>query len=349
MATTVADEGRVRPIEQRLTDERRLPPLGLWIVVTLLVIVVCTAWHNVTGAWRGIEVGGELFWRTPWRLEIVFAVIFGYILACGGWVVRGVRRDLEALAPALAIGPSELAEERARIGAFPASTLFIATAAGFAVGIAIHALVNAMLPSGHSALEDLLWRAIRDVAIWVFSMRLILVVIGSSWRVSQIVERTARIDLFDLRGLAPIVRIGLRNALAFAAGVSMLAAMSGDEVTLPVTLATMAIVGAVGAFALLLPVRGARRAIRTAKNAELLAVRAAIRRTRTATLEGSPEGEREAMLLSGLLALEARLAGVVEWPFDLGTFVRLFFFLTLPLASWVAAAVVERFVSYLLG
>lgn len=349
MAATVADHAYVRPIEHRLTEALRLPPLALWIATTLIVIAICTVWHNVTGAWRGFEVDGEPFWRTSWQLEIVFAVIFGYLLACGGWIVRGVRRDLDALGPMLALMPSELADERSRIGSFSTSTLVIATLVGLAIGITIHSFINAMLPDDHSALDDRFWRLIRDAAVWILSIRLIVVIIGSSWRVSQLTERFARIDLFDLRRLAPLVRIGLRNAFAFALAVSMLAAMSGDELTLLVTLLTIATVAVVGAFALLLPVRGARRAIRAAKDAELLAVRSAIRRARTAAIDGNAEASKDAMLLGGLLSLEARLVGVVEWPFDLGTFVRLFLFLVLPLASWIAAALVERFISYVLG
>ena len=125
--------------------------------------------------------------------------------------------------------------------------------------------------------------------------------------------------------------------------------MSGDEPTLPITLLTMAIVAVVDVFALLLPVRGARRAIRAAKDAELLTVRAAIARTRTAALSGSAEHAQDALLLGGLLELEARVTHVVEWPFDLGTFVRFILFLALPLASWIAAALVERLVAYVLS
>jgi hypothetical protein len=349
VAETVADDPHVRPIELRLADSLGLPPLGLWFVTTLLVIVVCIVWHNVTGTWHGIEVDGQAFWRTQWQLEIVFAVIIGYLLACGNWIVNSMRRDFDALAPTLAIGGAELAGERSRIGAFPAKTLLIATAAGFAMGITIHSLVNSVLPAGHSALDDRAWRVIRDVMIWILSIRLILVVIGSSWRVSRLTERAARIDLLDLRGLAPLVRVGMRNALAFVLAISLLAAMSGDQLALPVTLATMATVTVVGAFALALPVRGARRAIRAAKDTELLAVRAAIHRTRDLALNGDADMARDRMHLGDLLALEARIASVVEWPFDLGTLVRFMLFLTLPLASWIAAALVERLVSYLLG
>jgi hypothetical protein len=187
------------------------------------------------------------------------------------------------------------------------------------------------------------------VVIWTLAVRLIAVVIGSSLRVSRLSERAARIDLLDSRGLAPLTRIGLRSALAFALAASMIVAMAGDAQTLAVTFVTVAIVGAVGALALLLPVRGAHRAIRAAKDRELLAVRAAIVRARDAALAGRPEAADAATRLGGLLALEARIADVDEWPFDVGTLVRFVAFLALPLGSWVAGALVERLVSRVLG
>ena len=349
MAASRAERARVRPIEHRLAEATRLPSLLVWIVAALIVLVLCAAWHNATGAWRGLAVDGEPFWRTTWRLEIVFAVILGYVFACGGWIVRNMRRDLDALAPVLAIEPSELIAERAGIGRFSPWALLVAGAGGVAAGIVVYLLVNALLPPGHSALDDRLWRLLRDVTIWTLSIRLIVVVVGSSRRVSQLSERVARIDLLDLRGLAPLARIGLRSALAFAIAASMIAAMASDELTLPVTLLTMAMVGAVGASTVLLPVRGVHRAIRAAKNAELLAVRAAIARARTAAIVGGTDAAEDATRLSGLLAFEARIAGVGEWPFDVGTFVRFAVFLALPLGSWTAGALVERVVSRVLG
>jgi hypothetical protein len=349
VAAIGTEDSRVRPIEHRLADALHLPAPVVWIVATLIVLVLCAAWHNVTGAWRGLEVGGEPFWRTPWRLEVVFAAILGYLFACGGWIVRSVRRDLDALAPALAIEPSELAAERAGIGLFSPSALLVACAGGVAAGIAVNSLVNAILPPGNAALEDRFWRFVRDVTIWILAIRLIVVVIGSSQSVSRLSERAARIDLLDLRGLAPLTRIGLRNALAFALAASMIAAMASDELTLSVTLLTMVIVAAVGAFTLLLPVRGAHRAIRAAKDAALFAVREAIARARPPALVGGVESAQAATRLGGLLALEARIAGVGEWPFDVGTFVRFLAFLALPLGSWTAAALVEWLVSHVLG
>lgn len=349
MAGTGAAGARARLLEHRLAEATRLPSLLVWLLATAVFLVLCTAWHNATGAWRGLEVDGEPFWRTPWRLEIVFAAIIGYVVACGGWIVRSVRRDLDALAPVLAIEPSELAAEREGIGRFSRLTLFVASAGGIAAGIVVYLLVNALLPPGHSALDDRAWRLLRDVTVWVLSIRLIVVVIGSSRRVSRLTERAARIDLLDLRGLAPLARIGLRSVLAFAVAASMVATMAIDDLTLPVTLLTMGVVGAVGAFSVLLPVRGVHRAIRAAKDAELRTVRAAIARTRRAALDGDAAATEATTRLGGLLAYEARIAGVVEWPFDLGTFVRLTIFLALPLGSWIASALVEWLVSQALG
>lgn len=347
-AVTARRETRVRPIEHRLAEALRLPTGGVWIAVALVFLALCVAWHNAAGSWRGLEVDGEAFWRTSWRLEIVFAVIVGYVVACGEWIPRSVRRDLDALAPALEIDPAELAAERAGIGRFSRSALLLAGAGGFAAGAAVNALVNAILPPGHSALDDLSWRFVRDVSVWTLAIRLMLVVIGSSQRVSRLAERTARIDLLDLRGLAPLARIGLRSGLAFALAASMIAAMAGDTITLPVTLLSMAIVTIVGAFTLLLPVRGVHGAIRAAKDAELRRVRAAIARTRSAALADGAEGGEAAVRLGGLLAFEARIAAASEWPFDVGTFVRLGALLALPLGSWIAGALVERLVSSVL-
>jgi hypothetical protein len=343
------EHARVRPFEHRVADAMRLPTLLFWLLVSLLFFVVCTAWHNATGAWRGLEAGGVPFWQTPWRLELVFALILGYVFACGSWLVRSMRRDLDALAPVLAIAPSELAAERAGVGLFSPAALLVAGAGGIAAGVAMNAVVNAILPPGSTALDDRLWRFVRDVAIWTLAIRLVVVVIGSSLRVSRLSERAARIDLLDLRGLAPLTRIGLRSALAFALAASMVVAMTGDAQTIAVSGVTVVIVGAVGVFTLLLPVRGAHRAIRAAKDAELLAVRAAIARTRAAALVSGAGAAEEATRLGGLLAFEARIAAVGEWPFDVGTLLRFVAFLALPLGSWIAAALVERAVSRLLG
>ena len=98
-----------------------------------------------------------------------------------------------------------------------------------------------------------------------------------------------------------------------------------------------------------LPARGAHRAIRAAKDTELVTVRAAIARTRNAAFVGAAGAAEGATGLGGLLAFERRIADVYEWPFNVGTFVRFVTFVALPLGSWIAAALVEWVVWRVMG
>ena len=52
--------------------------------------------------------------------------------------------------------------------------------------------------------------------------------------------------------------------------------------------------------------------------------------------------------LPALLAWEARIESVREWPFDTPTLVRFALFLLIPLGSWLGGAVVERVVDLVL-
>lgn len=104
-----------------------------------------------------------------------------------------------------------------------------------------------------------------------------------------------------------------------------------------------------GCFALaafVLPLVGARRRVRELKQAELARVRAALRDARGTALAGGPApGGR----LADLLAYEARLQAVAEWPVDASTLLRLGLYLVLGLGSWLGAALVERLLDRALG
>jgi hypothetical protein len=78
-------------------------------------------------------------------------------------------------------------------------------------------------------------------------------------------------------------------------------------------------------------------------------VRAEIAALRGPALAGGMPAPEEAAPLGGLLAYEARIAGVSEWPFDVGTFVRFAAFLALPLGSWIASGMVEWVIARALG
>ena len=76
-------------------------------------------------------------------------------------------------------------------------------------------------------------------------------------------------------------------------------------------------------------------------------MRSAIRASDLAIREGRANLD-EVTRLPGLLALEARIEGVREWPFDTGSLLRFGFYVALGLGSWLGAATVERLLDYAL-
>ena len=175
--------------------------------------------------------------------------------------------------------------------------------------------------------------------------RLLWALRGYSVRISQLASRLESVDLLDLAPLYPFVRQGLRSALIAVLAVSIVMAHLGSAI-IPTTglYFTAAAMFAVATSSLLLPVRGVRQRIREEKHKRLAELREAIK-----------AGERDALTrnravdnLPGLLALEARVEAVREWPFDTPSVVRFFFYVSLGLGSWIGGAAVERLLDHLL-
>jgi hypothetical protein len=102
---------------------------------------------------------------------------------------------------------------------------------------------------------------------------------------------------------------------------------------------------ALGVASLLLPSRGIHQRLREGKRVELARVRQAIERSSRELFEPEdPAASDRQPPLPALLAWEARIESVREWPFDTPTLVRFALFLLIPLGSWLGGAVVERVV-----
>ena len=100
---------------------------------------------------------------------------------------------------------------------------------------------------------------------------------------------------------------------------------------------------AIATLSFLGPTLAIRERVALAKRSELDRVRARIRQARNVVLDvaqGQDEALRQA--LPGLLAYEARIEAVHEWPFDLGTVLRFAALLTIAAGSWLGGALVER-------
>ncbi|MEQ9520615.1 MAG: hypothetical protein RLN89_14390 [Parvibaculum sp.] len=161
-------------------------------------------------------------------------------------------------------------------------------------------------------------------------------------------ERLA-INLFHLDELAPFTRMALRRSFLWIIGSSICLLFFLNEAVhpsglLPFILAIMI----VAVVTLVAPLVSIHRKISVEKVEELRRVRDQLHVHKSELMEGGVGANDAARRLSGLVAYEARVERVSEWPLDMPTLGRFSFYLAIPLFSWVGGALVERVVDFLI-
>ena len=317
-----------------------------WVAlgVTAAYLALSLVWHNVVGPYRGIYVHGVPFWRTGFALEFVFAVLFAAPLSLGTWVLRGARRDFDALRPALRLSEKEATAMREGLLLFRRRDLIIAGLTGMGAGFILNLAVTFLLHS--EVARDLIWRVPRDLLLSWLVARLVFIALELGRRFSRLGEEHAQIDLLDPRPLAPFARFALRSAGSILVSASLCAPLFWELDALPVTIAIMLWIFLLAVGALVLPVRGVHRRIHSVKQAELWRVRGTISAVReNALLAGHPQALASAAALHGLSAYLALITGLSEWPFETSTLVQFGAYLALPVGSWLGGAIMQRLVA----
>jgi len=338
------------PAWSRLFDALPLPPslVAVGIALTLLALLLALDLHEgrlddllrgVTPWWQHVEV----------RSALAVAALFAGTAATYRFEEIGARNDLERLEPHLR---RDAACESALAEVTRAATLHDVRAAGILGSILFVLVVPTLYREPErflhletyrlpSVLFDLLIAALLGGTI----LRTLYAGIVQDRAFARLAHSIAEIDLLEPGAVSVFARRGLRRALRWlvlASFASLLVFDAGWDG--PPALVFVAIV----AFALVsfvLPIRGAHQRVRGEKERTLVTLRRAIRSERERSARGEGTGGR----LADLLAYEARIASVSEWPIDGFTLLRLSFYLFLPVGSWLGGALVERLVSRLLG
>jgi hypothetical protein len=331
-------------------------PVKLWLTVTTVLLFGLVLHETIIDHWGAVAAAARegALSRQPsgvlrdFRIAVVHCLLAGYLAAALFAVVRGGRRTVFELQSALDCTDEECAALAGSIR-FSRGWLLAASLIGLAFAFVTPYLVppvpdNLWHPSSWS--PEVTWHRILGPITSVLSMVLAYAILSVSGRMSRLASRLGSIDLFDHRPLMPFTHQGLRNALLLIGlfsiyGLMLLTETGFGLVALIIGLATLT--GA--ALTLVLSLRGVHRRIEQAKNAELawldgeLAKR---RPSRRRPLEGAP-GE-----FADLAAYRREVKEVAEWPVNTSTWVRFALYSLIPVASWAAAAVVERFVDALL-
>ncbi len=329
------------PWSLRLIERARLAPIWTGLLVSAAWFGLYLVYSALFGAGPGRfdQLGGA-----TWQWEIFWSLLIGMPPVVTAYTLRGGARDLEDLAPALGAGPAEIAQLRREIATVPRAWV-----TGVGVGALCFSFVaNAFNPSlwpdgripepGDPALTWLVARNLLNA--WLIA-RAVMLELLLARAFSRLGDRLVEIDLLDRAPLAPFGRRGLRSVLLSMLLLSLFAPLWATGAAEPVLL--VALLGAVG-FALaafLLPVWGAHRRIRAAKEAELARVRGVLGGARERAL-AAPGDDPRGGRVADLVAWEGRVAAASEWPFGATTVARFGLYLAIGLGSWIGAALVER-------
>jgi hypothetical protein len=335
----------------RLADALPFSPGWLGVAVTSAGLALFSGLAWSLGWVDGLRFQGELFWRTlQFRLELLNAVVLGVLPVAMAMLLRGARRDLRELAPALGLDPGGLAVEQAAIVRFRSGTLLAVSLAGSLAGIAI-ALDPGNWLGGRPALGDplLLWVLARQMLLFALLAQTAWLDVILAHRLSRLGERVGTVDLLDLAPLRAFGRSGLRSVSLWMLGSALAALFLLLPFSSHPALFILVLIFAVAVVALLLPALGVHRRLAERKQRELERARDAIRAESEALLAAPAAPGRSPGRLADLLAWEARLDGASTWPFDASTLLRFALYVSLGLGSWLGGAAVERILDLALG
>ncbi|MDH3955018.1 MAG: hypothetical protein OEV03_12400, partial [Gammaproteobacteria bacterium] len=199
-------------------------------------------------------------------------------------------------------------------------------------------------PAGWDA--EVVWHRVLGPLTGVGQAWLAYAITAVSLRMSRIAQRLNRIDLLDLTPLAPFAQQGLTNALLLVGVLSVwsLTMLETGFIMIMMVIGSSTLVLAV--LVLVAPVRGVHKRVREAKQQELAWIGSQIADLKTALSDARPD--RKSGDLADMAAYRTLIENVPEWPFSGSTYVRLFIYALIPLASWGVGIVAEEAVGRLI-
>lgn len=312
-------------------------PFNLWITSGLLYAALIGGYAVATaidhGAWITTGPGGAMVEHRAW-IAMVLALI-----VCSNLALQRFSRQRELVDAAnfrLALKPGYNWETE-----FSVRGLRLASLVGVIVALAI---IAPLTPWSRIADWDsgarLVWFVIVSVVLSALFFRGLALTTAASRHSRRVIETGLTIDLLNIERLHPWGRFAARTALIwFTVSASSLLLFVGSSFA--VYLVVM-LVGSAAIRVFVGTLSHIHRAIRAAKRVELDRLRVDIANL----AKGLEKNPAAAPRLTGLLAYEARIAGVPEWPFDQTILVRLGVSSLILTAPWFgqafAAVVVEH-------
>ncbi len=331
----------------------RLPPWAIGLLISLAITALYVAMELVYPA---ADAATKPLWTTNHVGRVItVALLVGYLptFICYGVLAGG--RSRRELRPLWRNSDAEIDAIQAKQRSPTTRGFRLAGLAGVLIATPFTSYVGGIPLASFFLLEG--WDHYRvfsygmNIAIWTMTAPMLY--LWFSVQGGRFYGRLSwKLDLLDLRPLAPVVREGTTLALLWIVLISIISLMflaDSENPRLSVFFIGILLLSLAGmAAALMLPMRGVQRLISRLKQEELERVRTAIRGDRSALADSGIAAEAETLSLADLVAYRDLIASVREWPVQPTAFLRLSLLLVIPIGSWLGGALFERMLGSLL-
>jgi hypothetical protein len=283
------------------------------------------------------------------RIAITHCLMAGYFPAAYYALLRGTRETVHELGETLHPTDEDWSVDSAV--QVKRRSLLIFCTLGLLAAVAMPYLSSETPPWDPSMwVPEVWWHRLLGLfaAVWIGC--LFAAVLDTAAQTFRLADWIDVVDLLDLSVWSPFVKQGLLTSLLVVGGMSVQAVRlyePGERIVVAIAFGMTLPLALLG---LWLPVRGAHRRIRQAKEAELARVSERIQQARTVLLDGPGVGSPTISpdRMPGLIAYLQLIERIPDWPFQASTAVQLVLYLLIPVASWLGSLLIEGLLDRLL-
>ncbi|MGI9328605.1 MAG: hypothetical protein ACR2PZ_25545 [Pseudomonadales bacterium] len=299
-----------------------LLPLAM---VVLLAVIFIVAWLNTQSGFLLVEMStGQSIGTCA-----MFVLMPGYLLLMMQLQMRHTHRALEDLQPITTSAQLQpVYESMVR----PGGIIFFALIGGAIFGITQNwEVIEKMIELKRIPVLDLVF-TLGNALVWGMAGLLLCWRIPVSGLLSELGRRLP-VDLYRLERVRPLARLATTDVLVVAGAMALMPLQALDAEFRIWNYQWGILIGVPAAILLfLLPLWGIRERIKLAKAERMAALNQQI----------AMQDREDVVALEALVAHADRIRSLPNWPLDLKLVTRIFAYVIIPPAAWVAAALVEN-------
>lgn len=279
------------------------------------------------------------------RIDFIFAVLFVYSAGVGIGLLRALERDMDILSEIVLGGKEETDRLANRLLHLRPLRLGLALGLGALLGFSIAAFTRG--PAAEQVVLGVAGNALHfglEVALFMLLGFLGMIGLEQSKALADLGRSRCSVELFHEEPRKVFALSGMRLALAWAGGSGISLVLLLDSAHPSVVFGVLLLTMGMGVLSLFMSCRGIRQAIREEKARSLGEIRRRLRDEMKVfgTSSVAPPSPPLSAALGSLVAAEARVKAVADWPLDTALARRFGLILLVPLLSWTGGAVVER-------